>query len=102
MIRAQIERIFMKRQAYRRMFLDQDGNVRPDAEVVLADLKKFCRAVTPTIVVSPVQKTIDPMAMAMAEGRREVWNRLMAYLHLEDKIVLNLRDPNIDNQPGEF
>lgn len=102
MIRAQLERIFMKRQAYRRMFLDQEGRVRPDAEIVLADLKKFCRAVTPTVVVSPVSKTIDPIAMAMAEGRREVWNRLMAHLYLEDKILLNLRDPNIDNQQGEM
>lgn len=90
----QLERIFMRKQAYRRLFLDQSGNMRPDAEVILADLKRFCRANSSTAMVSPISKSIDPMAMAMAEGRREVWNRLMAFLHLEDKIVLNLTDPN--------
>jgi hypothetical protein len=84
----------MRKQAYRRLFLDQSGNMRPDAEVILADLKRFCRANSSTAMVSPISKSIDPMAMAMAEGRREVWNRLMAFLHLEDKIVLNLTDPN--------
>jgi hypothetical protein len=28
----------------------------------------------------------------MAEGRREVWLRIMAHLHLEDRIVLNLNE----------
>ena len=88
--RTSVERMFNKRQAYRRLFLDQESRIRPDAEIVLADLRRFCRAVTPTVVVSPVSKTIDPLAMAMAEGRREVWMRLMAYLHLEDKAVINL------------
>jgi hypothetical protein len=66
------QRIFKRRQSYRRLFLDGDGRVHPTAEVVLADLKRFCRADTSTVVVSPVSKAIDPLAMAMAEGRREV------------------------------
>jgi len=90
--RSSVERMFNKRQAYRRLFMDQENRIRPDAEIVLSDLRRFCRAVTPTVVVSPVSKTIDPLAMAMAEGRREVWMRLMAYLHLEDRAVINLNN----------
>ncbi len=89
---ALISRILNRKRAYRRLFLDEDGKPNVDAEVVLADLKKFCRAMSSTAMVSPISKTVDPMAMAMAEGRREVWNRLMAHLHIDDKVVAQLKD----------
>ena len=87
-----VSRLLWRRQSYKRVFLDQDGKPNRDAEIVLADLKKFCRAQSSTVVVSPVSKTIDPYAMALAEGRREVWNRLASYLYLDDKIVQNLSE----------
>ena len=64
------------------------------AEIVLADLKRFCRAETSTAVVSPVSKAIDPLAMAMAEGRREVWNRIQQYLHMADREITQLKEEN--------
>ena len=60
------QRIFKRRQSYRRLFLEGDCRAHPSAEVVLADLKRFCRADTSTVVVYPVSKAIDPLAMAMA------------------------------------
>lgn len=87
-----IARILNRKRCYRRVFLDGDGNIGPDAAVVLADLKKFCRASSSTAMVSPVSKSIDPLAMAMAEGRREVWNRLMAHLYIDDKVIAQLKD----------
>ena len=90
-----IERIFNRKRSYQRTFLNQDGIPHPDAEIVLADLKRFCRANSTTAMVSPISKTVDPLAMAMAEGRREVWNRLMAHLYLEDKIVMDLKEPEV-------
>lgn len=57
--------------AYRRTF---DG---PVAEVVLADLAKFCRANTSTF--HP-----DSRAHAVAEGRREVWLRIQTHLQMSD------------------
>ena len=94
MIRAAVARILGRKRAYRRLFLDAEGQIGPDAEIVLADLKRFCRAMSTTVVVSPVSKSIDPLAMAMAEGRREVWNRLMAHLHIDDKVVARLEEPD--------
>jgi len=88
------QRLFNRRQNYRRLFLDGDGNVNPSAEIVLADLKRFCRVETSTVVVSPVTKTIDPMAMAMAEGRREVWNRIQQYLQMADRDIAHLKEEN--------
>lgn len=87
-----IARILGRKQAYRRTFMAEDGKLGRDAEIVLADLRRFCRASTSTVVVSPVSKQIDPIAMAMAEGRREVWNRIMAHLYVEEKQVWQLTE----------
>ena len=72
--------------------MDGDGKPNVSAEIVLADLKRFCRAETSTAVVSPVSKAIDPLAMAMAEGRREVWNRIQSYLHMADREITQLKE----------
>jgi hypothetical protein len=92
-----VQRILNRKHAYRAVFFDASGNVSPNAEIVLADLKKFCRAQSTTVTVSPISKNIDPLAMAMAEGRREVWMRLMAHLHIDEKQVFNLEEPNNGN-----
>lgn len=78
-----------RRYAYRRMFLGENG-LNADGQIVLADLAKFCRANSSTAIVSPVSRSVDPIAMAMAEGRREVWLRLMAHLHIDERVVFNL------------
>lgn len=49
----------------------------PNAEAVLADLARFCRASESTF--HP-----DPRAHAVAEGRREVWLRIQHHLKLTD------------------
>jgi hypothetical protein len=89
-----IRNILNRKHSYRRTFLDADGKLGRDAEIVLADLRRFCRVTASTAVVSPVSKTIDPIAMGMAEGRREVWNRIMAHLYVDEKQVFNLDDGN--------
>lgn len=89
-----VQRILNRKASYRRTFMDASGNISRDAEVVLADLRKFCRATSSTVTVSPVTKSIDPIAMGMAEGRREVWMRLMAHLHIDEKQVFNLQEDN--------
>lgn len=94
---AAVRRILNRKAAYRRTFLDADGNINRNAEIVLADLRKFCRATSTTVMVSPISKSIDPVAMAMAEGRREVWLRIMAHLHIDEKQVFNLEEPNDGN-----
>lgn len=89
-----IEKILRKKLAYRRTFLDEQGEIGPEALYVLNDLRKFCRATGSTMMMSPVSKTIDPLAMAMAEGRREVWNRIMAHLYVNEKQVFELHETN--------
>ena len=83
-----------RKQAYRRLFLSNANGNTPigDAEVVLSDLARFCRATKPTLSISRITGNVDPYAMALAEGRREVWNRIMAHLHLEDAVIFNLKE----------
>jgi hypothetical protein len=86
-----LQKIRRRRYAYRRLFLGEDG-LNADGEIVLADLAKFCRATNSTAVVSPVSQRVDPIAMAMAEGRREVWLRIAAHLHIDERTVFNLNE----------
>lgn len=92
-----LDRIFRKRVSYRRIFLREDGELNEAAKVVMADLAKFCRARGSTAMVSPQTGSIDPIAMAMAEGRREVFNRINEYLHINDNILQNLREEPVND-----
>jgi hypothetical protein len=84
-----LARILKRKYAYRRLFLGEDG-LNGDGQIVLADLAKFCKATSSTAVVSPISRQVDPVASALAEGRREVWLRIMAHLHIDEKVVFNL------------
>lgn len=79
--------IFKRRMAYRHVFAPG-----PAADIVLADLARFCRANKSTVMISPVSRQVDPLASAVAQGRQEVWLRLQAHLHLSDEVVLNLKE----------
>ena len=91
-----LERIRKRRYAYRRMFLGEAG-LSPDGQIILADLAKFCRANASTAVVNPITRSVDPIATALAEGRREVWLRIMAHLHIDEKVVFNLTENEDQN-----
>jgi hypothetical protein len=51
-----------------------------DAQVVLTDLSKFCRAHSST-------GHTDPHMAARLDGRREVWLRIQQHLHLDDETL---------------
>lgn len=86
-----LARIRKRKYAYRRLFLGEDG-LNADGQIVLADLAKFCKATSSTAVVSPISQRVDPIASALAEGRREVWLRIVGHLHIEDKVIMNLNE----------
>ena len=58
------------------------GELAPPAEMVLRDLAHYCYAHKPTLKVSQVDQHVDPLAMAFAEGRRDVFNRITAMCNL--------------------
>lgn len=90
-------RISGRRLAYRRLLLGDDQRPNADAEIVLKDLARFCRAHRSTAVFSQIRGTLDPLASARADGRREVFLRIVEHLHLDDRFLTNLREgPNDD------
>jgi len=87
----------VRQQALRQMCFGPDGGLTKNARLMAAYLRRFCLAYehdrgSPTFIVSPHTGAIDPLAMARAAGRREVFDHLarMLSLTLEDRH--NLKD----------
>lgn len=81
-----IDRVLRRRSHYRAAF---EG---PSGQQVLADLKRFCRGMTPPLVKSPITGTVDPIATGVAIGRQEVWLRIVGHLHADDALLLQMRE----------
>lgn len=77
-----LNRISRRAHAYKALFVAQSGELAPAAETVMKDLAHYCYAGKPTLKVSPLTGTADPLAMAFAEGRRDVFNRIVAMCNL--------------------
>lgn len=90
-------RVQRRRNAYERLFLNDRRELTPDAEVFFKDLARFCRAHRSTAVYSQVRGAMDPVASARADGRREVWLRMIEHLHLDDRFLVNLREGQSDD-----
>lgn len=113
-------RLFARRAAYQALFMNRSvetlqpalrwwrpafwrrptgDDVAPAAAVVLRDLAHYCYACKPTLKISQVTQQSDALAMAFAEGRRDVFNRITALCNLNsDQIdrIAQARNPNDD------
>ena len=84
--RKAIEQKANVRRCFRQLLLDH--NERPTAEtmILLRELSRFCYANKPTAKISPRSGNIDPLAMAIAEGRREVFLYILNILNTDDAV----------------
>lgn len=89
-LRQRVYLMLRRRSAYRSAFIGPDGQPNDACQAVLADLTKFCRARESTAVVSRVTGSVDTHASMLAEGRREVFNRITHYLNLTEAQVHQL------------
>lgn len=80
-----LQKLMKLRTAWRGLYRSDEGELNLPARLILTDLQRFCYANRPTIKVSPTTGNVDPYAMAVAEGRREVWLRITEYLKLDDR-----------------
>ncbi|KNE28159.1 Bbp19 family protein [Achromobacter spanius] len=88
-----IQRMFRLRKAYRVAFMGERGMSQDTARrVVMQDLERFCRVNQSSVVVSPVSRVVDTHATCVAEGRREVFNRLSYYLNLTEEQIAQLQE----------
>lgn len=79
-------------RAFRRCFFDSRGDLTKEGRHALEYLAKFCHATRPTVVVSPVTRIVDTHATMIAEGRREVFNRITHYLNLDERQIQQLQE----------
>jgi hypothetical protein len=88
-----IERIYAtirKRDVIKRGMLDDKGDFLPWARVLMHDLGKFCYMNKTHVKVSKLSGRIDPIASAVAEGRREVYLRIIEILNFTDENALKM------------
>lgn len=78
------------RDAWRDTLRGEDGELTQAARTMLVDLQRFCCANRSTIRIAPQTGAIDPLAMAVSEGRREVWLRIADALKLDDRDLQTL------------
>lgn len=82
-------------QAYQLAFMAPDRQtLNPAGQRILADLRLFCRAEASCVVLGKDGR-IDTHATAVAEGRREVWLRLIEHLYLDDQTIHTLGDSDV-------
>ena len=86
--------IFQKRRnAYRALLTP--GSVMSD--IVLDDLRQFCRATTTPAAVNQQSGMIDPIATGIAIGRLEVWHRIALNVNISDADLYRI----INDNPGD-
>lgn len=89
--------ILRRRNAYRAIFVPG-----PASEIVLDDLRKFCRANTSPAMVSQQSGIIDPIATGIAIGRLEVWQRIAQHIHVSDADLYKIVNVNQGDNDYEY
>lgn len=69
---------------WRWAFVSAEGQLHRSGEIMLADLREFCTA-------TPVFST-EPLVMARRAGRREVFERIVNYLNLDEAQVQKIME----------
>ena len=88
-----LDRLLRRRAHYRHVFVTTGRS----GDHVLADLRRFCRAGEPAIVVGKDGQT-DVYATGMVAGRQEVFWRIAHHLHLDDAQLLKFKEATDDDE----
>lgn len=94
------QRLLRRNRAFRNCFTDRNGQLTDDAAIVMGELHYFCHARRPSYKLA-ANGVIDPYATHVAEGRREVLNRILDLLQL-DPAMLDRKIKEINHQRQEF
>ncbi len=81
-----LDRILRRRSFYRTTFQTDAGRK------VLADLRRFSGFGESPLRVSTIRQQVDPIATAVQIGRQEMFQRILAHLHVDDAQLLRLKE----------
>lgn len=89
-----------KRDIIRGLLMDDNDNYNPAAAVFMKEMNRFCYGSKPAVKVSKIMGTIDPIAMAVAEGRREVLMRIIELCGFTDDSAVKMIS-QLNEEPTE-
>lgn len=67
-----LKKIIARNRNFRRLFLDDNNQVKDEAKDFFEWLNRFCFMNRPTYLMNPKTGNVDPLATHIAEARREV------------------------------
>lgn len=87
-----LRRLLTKRQSYRECFQEPDGQtLSRSGELVMKDLARFCGPYKSNMPTNG-HGAVDTHAMAVAEGRRQVYLRILAQLSVSEANILKANE----------
>jgi len=79
-------------KAYKNLFLNEEGDLTPDAEIVFEDWINFARVKKGLFDRSLFNNAVEVEAGLIREGRREFFNRIWTYLEMDFQEVYKKRN----------
>lgn len=87
------DRYFRRATAVRRIVLGPDGKLSRDGRVLALLLQRLCYAApNQTIVAADANGRVDETATVARAARRELWDKLVSLLNLDQYDIVNLRE----------
>lgn len=97
--KAKLEYLIHRKRQVRIFFLDDQDNIKPQAQFFMKWLHQFCHAERAVYKQNPSTGVIDPYATHVAAGRLEVYQELMRLLSTnEDNLVRQLNQLKEDSR----
>lgn len=92
MISDRIRRLLIRNQSYKHCFQEDDGQtLTKDGAYVMKDLARYCGAFKSNMPTNG-HGSVDTHAMAVAEGRRQVYLRILAQLNVTEAEILKANE----------
>jgi hypothetical protein len=85
-----LESLRRRKEAYRRLFLDEHGQLKPESRRVLDDLYAFSRFFQ--------DASLEPQVLAALEGRRQTVRHLVKCLKVTDSELSRLLEREPTNE----
>lgn len=89
-------RLLRLSDAYKACFCDEAGKLTPEGARVLRDLGKFANFYGSPVKVSPISRTVDPLASMVSAGRAEVVRRVWGLIDLDPTSHSSIKEPEDD------
>lgn len=106
MIFERLKQEYKVTKAFKKLFYDEDGKLKPEGEVVLTYLRDVCnakgeRAENGTPFLYSPNGQFDSGAAAYLLGRRRVFDMIVKHLALNEVEIFNLLSV-VERNKGEF